>query len=138
MVIFFQRHGKRSSRPPRANEIPSLQTQSRYRHTFLVSQECACNEYLLYILSWQGKGLSCRCCYRGEVGSEDAGHGYLQYILPASAIVLCRRTYVPVPTCAWAFLAQSTAPIFAESVLLLKCVRGYCALERNGRLTCAA
>ena len=39
------------------NAIPALQTQSRYRHTFSVSQECACNKYLLYLL------LSCHCYF---------------------------------------------------------------------------
>ena len=32
------------------NAIPALQAQTRYRHTFSVSQECACNEYLLYVV----------------------------------------------------------------------------------------
>ena len=84
------------------------------------------------------QGLSCRCCYRGEVGSEDAGHGYLQCILPVSAFVLCRKTYVPEPTCTRALLARGTATYFVESVLLLKVRGGYCALERSGRLSRAA
>ena len=70
MVNLFQRHGRRISRPLQTkfwdslvtgtsasapgkwpcNAIPALQTQSRYRHMFSVSLECACNEYLLYRL----------------------------------------------------------------------------------------
>ena len=69
-MVFFQRHGRphdlttsesKILRFPRyrhiclrapgkcaCNAINAFQTQPRYRHTFSVSQECVCNEYLLY------------------------------------------------------------------------------------------
>ena len=50
-ILRFPRYRHICPRAPgkcACNEITSFQTQPRYRHTFSVSQECACNEYLLY------------------------------------------------------------------------------------------
>ena len=50
-IVWFPRYRHICLRAPgkACNAINALQTQPRYRHTFSVSQEWACNEYFLYI-----------------------------------------------------------------------------------------